>query len=253
MGRRESKNRTTFLFLFTLAAGLAMFISAWNSFQQGKSFIFLSLVFLILFLVGFLLLYMHFLRLFSNLSAGVSSDNINSSPLISGEEVIKSEVSGNREISITLLKSAFNKPDPKSIGEKILKNFAQEFEILQGVFFVFKPEAGKFFLEASYALDFDRLPSEFAPGEGITGQAVVENKILVISNLPESYNPVISGLGKGKARFLYIIPLVHDKKTIGVIEITVFKEIDEHRLTALNQLMREGGMKLYSVLFQEAK
>jgi len=253
MGRRENKNPASFVFLLTATAGIAIFISAWNSFQKGKDYIFLSLVFLILFLIGILYLYILFSRIYSVAHKKDIPDDKNSNSAIPAEETSKGVISGNREVPFSLLKGVFVKANPKNIGEKILKNLSQEFEIIQGVFFVLSADSQKYIPGASFAMDFDRLPAEFESGEGITGQAVIDNKILAISNLPESYSPALSGLGKGKAKFLYIIPLVHEKKAYGVIEISVFREIDEDRMTALNQLMREGGMKLYSVLFQETK
>jgi hypothetical protein len=240
-------------FLLTALAGIAVFITSWNSYILGKEKIYLSLGFMILFLIGLLSIYFQFSRLVSDLTNFKTSELEKTASISFEQEGQKNEEHLNKDYSFKLLKDSFNKTDARSIGEKILKNLAFEFEILQGVFFILIPETGKFTCSASFALGFDELPLDFEMGEGITGQAAKDNKILVINNLPESYSPVISGLGMGKARNLYIIPLVCEKKSYGVIEITTFKEIEEARMPLLNQLMHEGGIQMNSFLFPETK
>ena len=239
------------LFLMTAVAGLAMFISLWNSFILGKGFIYLSFIFLSLFLIGLTLLFLNFLRLVSLLN---ERGSIPSGSEEKNMQTIKNSDNDsfvNRQSNFNLLKSAFSKADPKQIGEKLLQNLSKEFGILQGVFFIYNTGNNSFIPVSNFAMEIDKPSVEFAIGEGITGQAVLDNKIVVLANLPDSYSPVVSGLGKGKAKFLYIVPLVNEKKSLGVLEFTVFKEIDETQFSALNQLMRDGGSKLHSLLFSE--
>jgi hypothetical protein len=241
------------LFLLTAIAGIAMFISSWNSYILGKEKIYLSMGFMILFLIGLLLLFFQFSKIIFDFNNINSSEVEKITSSLTELERQKKEEPLNKDSSFKLLKDSFNKSDARITGEKILKNLAFEFEILQGVFFTLIPESGKYTCSASFALGFDKLPLDFESGEGITGQAAADNKILVINNLPESYSPVISGLGTGKARFLYIIPLVYNKKSYGVIEISTFKEIEETRMPLLNQLMHQGGLQMKSFLFPEPK
>jgi hypothetical protein len=239
--------------MLTALTGIAVFVSAWNSWLQGKEKMLLSFFFLLLFIVGLILLFFRYnnlLTLIIESKAQLLQNGEGSSPTDASQ---KNEGSFPRDSSTDLLKGAFSKHDIKSIGEKILKNLGQEFEIVQAAFFVLKPDTGLFTYAASYACTFDTLPSDFAAGEGLSGQAAADQRMITIPNLPESYKPVFSGLGKGKARFLYIIPLVSEKITQGVIEISCFKEVDESRSYLLNKLMREGGQKLSAYLSKEQK
>jgi hypothetical protein len=241
------------LFLLTAFAGIAVFIFSWNSYILGKEKVYLTLGFMILFLIGLIVLYFQFNRLISGFKSINSSEMGKTYSSLFEKERQKNEESLNHDSSFRILKDTFNKSDIRSIGEKILKNLSFEFEILQGVFFNLIPETGKYTCSASFALGIDKLPHDFDSGEGITGQAAADNKILVINNLPESYSPAISGLGKGKACFLYIIPLVFDKKSYGVIEFSTFKEIEDTRMPLLNQLMQQGGIQMHTFLFPETK
>ena len=253
LSSKKNKLSASYLFLLTAVAGIAIFISTWNSYLQGKEKIFLSLAFLVLFLTGLLALYLHYSRFVSFLKSSNPSKDQQLTVTSPSQETQVIEINNGNETSIDLLKGAFSTPDVRIIGEKILKNLALEFEIVQGIFFVLNNETDKFTPAASYACNFERLSPDFALGEGITGQAVSDRKILEILNLPESYSPVISGLGKGKARYLYIIPLIHEKKSLAVIEISCFKEIEKNLMPLLNLMMREGGLKISSVLSPEIK
>jgi len=242
-----------YLFMLTALAGIAVFVSAWNSWLQGKEKMLLSFSFLLIFLVGLLFLFYLFVKLLSEVNDSKTHEDQPDKDSLPPTASQKNDGLSPRDSSADLLKGAFGKPDIKSIGEKILKNLAQEFEIVQGTIFVLNPESGLFTYASSYACTFETPPPDFASGEGINGQAAADQRMITIPNLPDSYKPVFSGLGKGKARYLYVIPLVSEKITQGIIEISCFKEIDDNRSYLLNKLMREGGQKLSSVLLREQK
>ncbi len=254
MQQRTSHLQVSSLFLLTALAGIAMFSSAWNSFIQGKEKMLLSLGFLVLFLIGLLAIYFRFLR-HTSFGDKNNPENLSAStePVADHPQPPKPEFAKTREASSDLLRAAFSKSDFGSIGERILKNLAHEFEIVQGVFFILNAQTGKYSFAAAYACTFESPPPDFIGGEGLTGQAIINQKIMTITNLPDSYCRVVSGLGKGKARFLYIIPLVHEKIPLGVIEITCFREIEESGMSLLNQLVREGGLKLSALISHETK
>jgi hypothetical protein len=242
-----------YLFMLTAAAGIFMFISAWNSFIQGKEKMYISILCLVLFLTGLIALYFRFTRLASEHKANVAPDALSPNKVPSATEKTNYDTEKRKETVSGLLKGAFSGNNLKISGDKILRNLAQEFEIVQGVFFVLNQETLHFTFVASYALNIENVPPDFVSGEGISGQAVTDGRILIIPNLPDSYSPVISGLGKAKPRFLYVIPLIHEKICVAVIEISCFKEIEENRISLLHQLMREGGAKLATVLSPETK
>ena len=49
-----------------------------------------------------------------------------------------------------------------------------------------------------------------------------------ISELPDKYLTVLSGLGSSSPNHLIIFPILFKNKSIGVIEIATFKKIDNH-------------------------
>jgi hypothetical protein len=243
-------DRYSVLYLLLIAAlsGIAMFVSGWNSYITGNGKIILSFSFMLIFLSSLILSYLKFIRISSMVSQEAKEFKIPTNDSLPRE---KSEFK-TRETNVDLLKGAFNSVDLKSVAGRILKNLSREFEIVQGVFFGLNTE-GKFSFVADYACSFMIPPADFEPGEGISGQAVINHKLLIVPNIPDSYFPVVSGLGTGKAKYLYIIPLIYEKRVIALIEISCFSEIEEGKLSLLNHLMREGGQKLSTVLTHEIK
>lgn len=245
--RSGKKIYLSVLYLIAAFSGISLFITAWNSFLLEKINPVTALVFLFFLLVSLLLLFLRTYTLFREPLPTDSSEPKEFSAEIqhnTGETPVPKQ-------SVNLLKSVFTSSDPGMIGEKLLKNLAKEFEIVQGVFFALDPATGRFIFKASYACFFESVPPEFAPGEGISGQAAADARIIALNNLPESYLPVLSGLGSGKANCLYSIPLVYEKKTLAIVEISCFKKIPETGIALLNNLASEGGRALKPVIIPE--
>jgi hypothetical protein len=116
---------------------------------------------------------------------------------------------------------------PGDYTGRILMNLAREFEITQGIFYYKNDETGAFEALSTYAYASFSTPVPFFPGEGLNGQSAKDQKILHINNLPDNYTDVVSGLGRGKACHLIIIPLLHNKESAGIIELTSFSPFDD--------------------------
>jgi hypothetical protein len=87
-------------------------------------------------------------------------------------------------------------------------------------------------------------PYEFKSGEGLTGQAARNQQLLVISQIPEDYMEVYSGLGKALPSYLAIVPLIHKGHTIALIECTGYKHSPQEIENMFRILAREMMNKL---------
>jgi hypothetical protein len=94
----------------------------------------------------------------------------------------------------------------------------------------------QFRLLGSYAYTKRKnLSNEFKLGEGIIGQAALEKKTILITNIPSEYIAVTSGLGEAVPRNLIVVPLVYRDVVEGVIELGAFQEITDTHIQFLNQ------------------
>ncbi len=64
--------------------------------------------------------------------------------------------------------------------------------------------------------------NRFLPGEGILGQAALEKKQILVSQIPQDYISISSGLGEAAPRNLCVTPLLFEGNVKGVLEIASF-------------------------------
>lgn len=113
-----------------------------------------------------------------------------------------------------------NEPLSES-GKVLLNNLAKELEIMSGVVYTRKEDV--FQPAASFALASATEPYTFREGEGLSGQAAANQEIMILTSLPEGHLEVYSGLGKSAPAYLAIIPLVHQNRTIALLECSGYR------------------------------
>jgi len=122
---------------------------------------------------------------------------------------------------------------PTEYSKNLLSFLAKEKELSQGIFFTAVKKDDKDVLKylAGYAFDkeeTDDIEIEF--GEGFTGQVASDGKLMNISEVPDGYLSIVSGLGKAKPASVIIVPLIYVRNVVAVIELASF-----HRFTAQDE------------------
>jgi CheY-like chemotaxis protein/HAMP domain-containing protein len=64
----------------------------------------------------------------------------------------------------------------------------------------------------------------FCLGDGLIGRAALERELSVVSDLPNGYLRVQSGLGEAAPRCLVLVPLARAGRAIGVLELALFSD-----------------------------
>ena len=73
-------------------------------------------------------------------------------------------------------------------------------------------------------------------GEGLVGQAWQENDTLFITDVPEDYVKITSGLGDANPKSFLIVPLSVNDEIFGVVEIAAFFVFEQHHIDFVNKL-----------------
>ncbi|MDX2191124.1 MAG: PAS domain-containing protein [Bacteroidota bacterium] len=60
------------------------------------------------------------------------------------------------------------------------------------------------------------------PGEGLVGQAYLEKDIIILTEIPDNYTKIKSGLGDANPKYIIIAPLIHNQEPIGILEVASF-------------------------------
>jgi CheY-like chemotaxis protein/CHASE3 domain sensor protein/GAF domain-containing protein len=87
-------------------------------------------------------------------------------------------------------------------------------------------------------------------GDGLAGQALKENRIHHIRDVPEGYFPAMSGLGQARVRELLIAPTHVDGAVNGVIELGFFHAVQPTDVELLHRMVEVIGTALRSVRYR---
>ncbi|HYG40698.1 MAG TPA: GAF domain-containing protein [Cytophagales bacterium] len=131
------------------------------------------------------------------------------------------------------------KKDLKTELDSALSYICNQVEACQGAIFLKNETDGKRVIRlfSSYAYSVaESSVLEYEFGEGLTGQAAKEGKLVKIDSVPDGYIKVFSGLGNSSPSKLIFIPIKNQEETIGVMEIAAFKAFSRTNQEFLKQL-----------------
>lgn len=130
--------------------------------------------------------------------------------------------------------------DDKKIYNSLLTAIVKYVNANQGGLYLLKEdEAGDNYLELESCYAYERqkfITKRIEIGQGLIGQCYLEKETMILKEIPEEYLCITSGLGEATPTFLVIIPLLQDNNISGVLEIALFKELENYQIDFLNKL-----------------
>ncbi|MCI5223374.1 MAG: response regulator, partial [Candidatus Electrothrix sp. AR4] len=134
----------------------------------------------------------------------------------------------------------------EEMADKIVTFLSTYLQAAIGTFYLIDND-GAFRLHASYAYRKRKnVANIFRPGEGMVGQAALEKKIIIISNVPERYLQVCSALGEGEPASLLITPFLYNNQVKAVLEVGSFIAFTELQINFIEQIADRIGIALNS-------
>lgn len=102
-------------------------------------------------------------------------------------------------------------------------------------------------LAACYAYERKKyVEKSIQPGEGLVGQTFLEQHYTYLTEIPERYVRITSGLGQTTPRALLIVPMKVNEIIEGVIELASFREFAEHEIAFVQHLGETIGSHIQS-------
>ncbi|RLD46996.1 MAG: hypothetical protein DRI86_01615 [Bacteroidetes bacterium] len=84
-------------------------------------------------------------------------------------------------------------------------------------------------------------------GEGLVGQCFQEEDRIYMTDVPEGYTSITSGLGEAKPNTILLVPLKFNEKVYGVIELSSFYKYDDYHISFIEQLAESIASTISSV------
>lgn len=138
------------------------------------------------------------------------------------------------------------------LGNNILRFFAGYLGSAVGALYV-RDEHGGLRRMASYGLSAEQAAQDQVVGsqEGILAQAVIQERLLRLDDLPADYFKVSSGLGEGLPRSVLVIPTRNDGQVNGVVELGFLRSLDERELEFLELVAGNLGTSIESARYRQ--
>ncbi|MEA2042528.1 MAG: hemerythrin domain-containing protein [Bacteroidota bacterium] len=120
------------------------------------------------------------------------------------------------------------------LSNEIISNLVKFMKANQGAVFILNDEnPDNIFLDLQGAYAYNRkkfLSKKIAPGEGLVGAVFLEKYTMYLTEVPEDFVEIESGLGNENPKSILIVPLKVDEKVLGVIELASFNAIEPYEI-----------------------
>src|SRR6201985_1737658 len=137
------------------------------------------------------------------------------------------------------------------VGELIMDELAPLVGAQHGTFFLSEAAGGdtQLRLIAGYGLRADKAaPTQYRLGQSLIGQVAKSKRSIVITNLPEGYVKISSGLGEARPANLAVLPILFEDQVLGVIELASFNSFSPVQTDFLEQLTETLGVNFNTII-----
>ncbi|MFL5469935.1 MAG: response regulator, partial [Gemmatimonadaceae bacterium] len=136
--------------------------------------------------------------------------------------------------------------DLESVSKLIMSELTPLVSAHHGAFYIMDEEDNNtpvLKLIASYAYkERKHVGNRFYLGEGLVGQAALEKKPILLTNVPDDYIAITSGLGEAPPRNIIVLPVLFEGEIKAVIELASFLPFSQIHQLFLDQLAETVGV-----------
>ncbi|HSH51171.1 MAG TPA: GAF domain-containing protein [Bacteroidales bacterium] len=144
-----------------------------------------------------------------------------------------------------------NNDDISVLSMNIIKKLVRYLNVNQGGLFILndQDESQKTLdLLAAFAFDREKyLTQQIEIGEGLVGTCAIEKQTIYLTEIPQNYVNIVSGLGGSNPNSLLLIPLKIENDILGVIEMASFKKFEKHEIEFAESVAESIASTLRSV------
>lgn len=142
-----------------------------------------------------------------------------------------------------------------NLAVEIIRNLVKYLNANQGGLFIKEHDHhNQAYLELKGCYAYDRnkfLQKRIEEGEGLIGQSWIEKDKIFLTDVPESYLKITSGLGLAKPRCVLIVPLIYNEEVNGVIELASFNVFQDFEIEFIEKVAQSTASTLSSVMVNQ--
>lgn len=157
---------------------------------------------------------------------------------VSEEDKIRTWTANGLATFNEFLRNASNNSEDFAIA--LTSKIVKYLEVNQGALYLAKQgEYKKAQLELSACYAYDRqkfMEKTIEAGQGLVGQAFLEKEYIYLSDMPERFTTITSGLGEATPSHLLVIPLKVNQQVNGVLELASFSAFAPYKISFLEKL-----------------
>jgi CHASE3 domain sensor protein/PAS domain-containing protein len=131
-----------------------------------------------------------------------------------------------------------NQNDLEKLSAEAVRFLTKYLNAQQGSLFVLEDATGDPYLQLTACYAFDRkkfVEQKIAIGTGLVGQAYLEGDIIILTEIPQGYTTITSGLGDATPSCLVIVPMKYNEQVEAIIELASFERFEEYQLRFLEK------------------
>ncbi len=144
-----------------------------------------------------------------------------------------------------------NNNDFQVLCDSVIKNLVKYVEANQGGIFLWnEEEKNDQFFELITTFAWDRkkfITKRLEKGEGLVGACAMEKETIFLTDVPEDYAEITSGLGSANPRCVILVPLRHEDTVLGVIEMASFKVLEKYQIEFLEKVAESIASTILAV------
>lgn len=149
-----------------------------------------------------------------------------------------------------------NNDNVEKLSDEIISNLIKYLKANQGGLYIIDSEDMDddevMTLKACYAWDKRKyLDQRISKGDGLTGQAWLEQGTIYLTEVPNDYVSITSGLGEANPRSILIVPLKVNDEVYGVVEIASFRNFETYEIEFVERIAESIASTISSVKITE--
>ncbi len=136
------------------------------------------------------------------------------------------------------------------LSYNVISNLVKYLGAMQGGLFVVEDDGDGPYLDMKACFAYDRrkfIDKQINPGEGLVGMCYKEQKTTYITEIPQGYVDISSGLGDADPGSILIVPVQLNDKVYGCIELAALKEIEKYKIEFVEKISENIASTISSV------